>query len=106
MSAASWRDVTAFKRFRELQQRADEMFRLLEEIGNQVMADDGNAEGLQPKCVAALRLWNEYRSYAAEAGDEQEPEVQITQLVLESGAAGFSPFEIRRLQAAEGWPCE
>jgi hypothetical protein len=86
------------------------LFDLLESIGEQIDNDQG--ENLKPMCEVALQLWNEHQAVLSAAPVDRRTlrrwERQTTgldravTLILETGASGAEPSEIRiRLLASQ-----
>jgi hypothetical protein len=94
------RVLEAFNRFAEFKRMKERMWLMIEEICHQV--DNGDADGLQPKCVAVMPLWNEYLRFLRDGADALDPDFEgermgaQMQMILDAGAAGVEPAEIRR----------
>ncbi len=92
--------LEAFNQFAEFKRTAERMWLALEEVEQMVFNDQ--AEGLQAKCIAARYLWVEFHRFLRDKDEEgdaqrrQEPLTLQLQLLLDAGAAGFEPAEIRR----------
>jgi hypothetical protein len=95
-------------RFFDLLRIVDPLFLLLDSIASQI---DGNEpHGLRVKCVSALKLWRVYRAVLNGAPETQRTPARSrtrtatldrsVAVMLEAGASGDGPNEIRKKLAA------
>jgi hypothetical protein len=96
------------RRFFNLAERSDRLFLLLDEIPKQIDANE--PKGLAAKCALALRLWREYQTVMKEVPvdkrtrarwqKQDETDDRRVSIMLEAGAIGAGPFDIRQKLAA------
>jgi len=70
---------------------------LLAEI--EAIVKNGNGEGLPTRCAAARTLWAEHERFMRSVESPCCPSraLAAVELILDAGAAGRSPIEIRRM---------